>query len=78
MKLRIEKIEALPHMIDHPNGINPGYTKECEINTSMFKSPRIGKSFVVGTSFVTSVVTEILNTHMFRTMNSVYKWELIA
>lgn len=54
----------------HPKGINEGYIKE----SWMWQAPEIGVSCVVG-DFVTSVVTEIIDEHTFRTKNSTYRIE---
>ena len=72
------------------NGDNPkysdGHNRHIKIGFSaeglMPRPVRVGESFYVGypndkNHFHTSVVTEILSEDTFKTMNSIYKYEII-
>lgn len=61
---------------DHPNGVNPGYTKEGII----LQHPKVGNRAMVGsvmTSRVTEIVSEDNTEVMFKTENSTYKLEIL-
>lgn len=58
----------------HPNNIEIGYVKEGEF----YKEPKVGESFLILPNWATSTVQEILSPNTFRTMNSIYKWEVIT
>lgn len=63
---------------NHPRHIKPGFVVE----GIMLRPVAVGESFYVDyptakNHFHTSVVEEILSENTFRTMNSIYKWEII-
>ncbi len=77
IKVRITKLNHLMD-IEHPNGIDSGYTVEKEVD----KLPLIvvGKPvyLIDDTSrFHTSTVKEIIDNETFKTRNSIYKMEII-
>lgn len=63
----------------HPNGIEVGYIKE----GYMVEPPKVGEMFLlyphnkVAPHFHTSLVTEVISDTEFRTLNSLYKIEVI-
>ncbi len=62
------------------NAIHPGNIEEgCVIVGEFMHDPVVGQAFWVKKTtdnhWRTSVVTEIINPKMFKTMNSVYIWE---
>ena len=69
MKIILEKITELPDA-KHPNNKEVGYFKEGE----MLGEAKVGENFYIDHSFRTSVVTEIIDDHTFKTLNSVYRW----
>lgn len=72
---KITKTNALLYGNSHPNGINPGYTKEIEGPAPI---PAIGEDYYFGT-LRTTPVTEIVHDSpivcVFKTQNSVYAIE---
>jgi hypothetical protein len=75
MKVKITKLKELEDAY-HPNNIEEGYTIIKETFSEYFREPVIGESFWIG-SFGTSVVTEILSENTFKTLNSIYQWEIL-
>lgn len=64
----------------HPNGIEVGYVKE----GYMVEPPKVGEMFLLYPHnkaafpiFHTSLVTEVISATEFRTLNSLYKIEVI-
>ena len=74
-KLRIKKIEELPDA-EYPNNIKIGYEKESEIDMEFFSPPMIGECFFAG-NLRTSTVQSIIDDHTFKTVNSIYEWNII-
>ena len=75
-KIKITKMSDEKFDGQHPNNINEGYT----VDGSILKNPVINEPFCVireGGMFVTSKVTEIIDSETFKTLNSTYKWEVI-
>ena len=56
----------------HPNNIKEGFAREGEF----VESPVVGEPFYIG-NFITSKVTEILSDNTFKTLNSIYRWEVL-
>lgn len=78
MKIRVTKLQMGSDNRFPPTseGIPlSGSSWEGEQSTETPK-PEVGKPFFIST-FKTSLVQEILSDNTFRTMNSVYKWEII-
>jgi len=75
MKIKITKLEELPDAL-HPNNISVGYETIREVYEDYFKEPCVDYRFNVG-SFSTSRVTEIIDEHTFKTLSSIYKWEIV-
>ena len=85
MKLRIEKIKEVENPT-YPHNIPVGYVKEMFVNEESLpptigerfpRKPTIGERFPRNTSWSTSVVQEIIDDCTFRTLNSIYTWEII-
>jgi len=59
--------------VEHPNDINEGFEFEGNFNVR----PTVGDSFYILDSklvlFITSMVTEIVDSKTFKTMNSTYR-----
>jgi hypothetical protein len=71
----VTKLEEVENAVV-PNNKKVGYQREGKF----LKQPTVGEAFYIGDgfrSFRTSTVTEILSENIFRTLNSVYKWQLI-
>lgn len=66
-RVKLYKLFDLPNA-DYPNSIIDGFVAEDEL----IRSPQIGSQFIFGT-LLTSVVTEIIDEHTFKTMNSIYR-----
>ena len=75
MKIRIQKIKEIEKPV-HPNNIPVGYIREMFINEKSIP-PTINERFPRNTDWSTSIVQEIINEHTFRTLNSIYTWEVI-
>lgn len=60
----------------HPNNIHVGFVKQAIIDGNSFQPPKVGERFWVDGGWSTSAVQEILSPNIFRTYNSVYRWEL--
>jgi len=74
MLIKITKLEELPDA-RHPNNIDVGFEKQLEIEEGIV--PMLGMRFPQMSYWSTSIVTEIIDDNTFRTLNSIYKWELI-
>ena len=72
MKVKLTKLKESDNP-RHPNNIAEGF----EIEGEFICDPKVGESFWVGTNYRTSLVQEIIDSHTFRTYNSIYKWELV-
>lgn len=75
MKIKITKLEERTDA-EHPNNIPEGWEKIKEFPDEWFREPQIGKSFTAG-GFMSSIVQEIIDENTFKTLNSVYRWEII-
>lgn len=78
MKIKITKLKEVENP-RHPNNIEEGYTR---VGT-FINPPEIGQRFgLSGRSFgdywSTSPVQEIIDENTFRTLNSVYRWEVFV
>lgn len=75
-KVRLTKITDCEDP-KHPRHIENGYVVE----DTFEDDPKIGKSFIIYGGYHglwrTSKVTEILGVDTFKTLNSIYKWEII-
>jgi len=58
-----------------PNNIEEGHIHEGYTYRKGFKEPTVGSAFYL-LDFHTSVVTEIIDDNTFKTLNSIYKWEV--
>jgi hypothetical protein len=72
---KLVKLVKLDHAPNdkHKNLIPVGVEKIGEY----VSPPEVGKHFYVGGKFKTSAVVEIISEHVFRTYNSIYKWEIV-
>jgi hypothetical protein len=78
--VRLTKIEELPDA-KHPNNKEIGYSKEGEIYNPL----KVGERFILrlkptdawSNYWATSKVTEIVDDHTFKTLNSMYSIEEI-
>lgn len=71
-KIRLTKLKEAENP-KHPNNIQEGFA----IDGDLYRKPTVGENFWVGNSWRTSIVLEILTENTFRTMNSIYKIEII-
>lgn len=74
MKVKITKLKELEDA-EYPNNIPEGFER-IDYFWPGQGEPVIGERFWVG-RFNTSLVQEIIDAETFRTLNSVYKWEII-
>ena len=72
MQVKLVKLQSLLKFA-HPNGIEEGHVEEGEFRGS----PVPGYPFWVGHFWSTTKVTKVLSDNTFRTLNSIYRWELI-
>lgn len=73
MKVKIEKTSELSDAVV-PNNIPTGFSTTLEV--SSIDLPVVGECFRIG-YFRTSTVMEIIDANTIKTMNSVYRWEII-
>lgn len=79
MDVKISKIEEREDAL-FPNNIETGYEKILGIDSEDFVAPVVGECFLLLSSdnyFRTSIVKEIIDENTFKTMNSIYRWEII-
>lgn len=79
MKIKLTKLEELPNAL-HPFNIEVGFTKIIELDAESIQ-PEIGDRFPSQASWYcwsTSIVRDIIDEHTFRTLNSIYKWEILS
>lgn len=77
MKIRIKKLQEVENP-RHPFNIEVGFEKIFNSGDHFeFKEPELGKRFFASWSWSTSMVTEIIDSKTFKTLNSVYEWEVI-
>ena len=76
MKIRIKKLKEVDDPT-HPDNIEEGFETTRQMQAEYFEGPIVGQRFYVG-NFSTSLVQEILTKNTFRTLNSVYEWEIIV
>ena len=74
MIIKLTKLQELPDAA-HPNNIEVGFEKMLYVD-KVFK-PMKGVRFPPMSYWSTSVVTEIIDENTFKTLNSVYKWEVL-
>lgn len=75
MRVRIKKLIEVENPT-HPNNKEVGYETVGNVFSNYFNEPKVGDRFCNGYT-LTSKVTAILNKNTFRTLNSVYKWEIL-
>lgn len=71
-KVKITKLREVDNPL-YPDNIPEGYERIGDFITA----PEVGQKFYVGMGWRTSAVQEIIDEHTFRTLNGVYKWEVI-
>lgn len=76
MKVRIKKLQEIENP-RHPFNIEVGFEKIFDYLDSDFQKPIIGKRFYTCSWWSTSMVTEIIDDKTFKTLNSIYEWEVI-
>ena len=74
MIIKLTKLQELPDAT-HPNNIEVGYEKTLYVD-KVFK-PMKGVRFPPMSYWSTSIVTEIIDENTFKTLNSVYKLEVL-
>jgi len=78
MKIHIKKISELPDAL-HPNNIPVDWEETFNVTENNFEIPVMGKRFLFGCChWSTSAVQGIIDDHTFRTLNSIYKWEIVS
>lgn len=73
---RITKLEDTKFNGVHPNGIDKGYVAQGNFSIS----PTVGECFYIGTlrtSPVTEIVSQTDTEMVFKTLNSIYKLEIL-
>ena len=75
MKIKIRKLRELPDAM-HPHNIEVGFENIIEFSENIIIKPEIGERFPICSYWSTSVVTEIINENTFKTLNSIYHWEV--
>ena len=79
MIIKLTKLKELPDAF-HPNNIEEGRVEIFSIKDYLFKKPIVGERFTLmdlSHWFSTSLVQEIVDENTFKTLNSIYKWEII-
>lgn len=77
MKIRIKKLQEVENP-RHPFNIEVGFEKVFETKSEfIFHKPAIGFRFYPCYWWSTSMVTEIIDEKTFKTLNSIYEWEVI-
>lgn len=77
MKIRIKKIEELTDAL-WPMNIPVGWEYTfSELPELSFKEPTIGERFRAGYLWSTSEVKEIIDEKTFKTLSSIYEWEIV-
>lgn len=80
MKLiKLQKLKELPDAL-HPNNIEEGREVVLGIYGEKIPQPVIGERFTIADFnkwFSTSPVQEIVDNNTFKTLNSIYHWEII-
>jgi hypothetical protein len=80
MKIKIKKLQELPDA-RHPNNIPVDFEHVFNMPDELFEPPIVGDRFFADrslfTDWSTSIVTEIINDKTFRTLNSIYQWEIV-
>ncbi len=76
MKVFVKKLATRPDAENPDYWIPADYEKTHTTFTEMFREPEINECFEVGT-FRSSLVEEIIDEHTFKTINSIYHWEII-
>lgn len=74
MIIKITKLQELPDAI-HPNNISVGFEKKLYLDNNV--TPIKGVRFPPMCYWSTSIVTEIIDENTFKTLNSVYRWEVL-
>ena len=74
MIIKLTKLQELPDAI-HPNNIEVGFKKTLYVDKVL--KPMKGVRFPPMSYWSTSIVTEIIDENTFKTLNSVYKWEVL-
>ncbi len=70
--IRIEKLNDIEDAYFY-NNIEVGYVRDGHF----ISNPEVGKYFYVGFHWRTSMVKEIINSSMFKTQNSIYRWNFV-
>ena len=80
MKIKIVKLEQLPDGIN-PGNIETGSERIIDCMDIFYHPPTIGEMFLLqeasGRYFHTSTVQEVIDDHTFKTLNSIYQWNII-
>lgn len=77
MKVRIKKLKEVDNP-RHPNNIEVGFEREFETQPDFqFRKPEIDNRFYPCHWWSTSPVTEIIDNKTFKTLNSIYEWEIV-
>jgi hypothetical protein len=79
MIVKLKKLTELADAI-HPNNIDEGFETIIDLGDHPFNPPTVGERFtLIGYMrwFSTSIVTEIIDKKTFKTLNSIYQWEVI-
>jgi hypothetical protein len=79
MIVRLRKLSELEEAL-HPNNIEEGFITEIDLGDHPFNPPTVGERFtLIGYMrwFSTSMVTEIIDEKTFKTLNSIYQWEVV-
>lgn len=77
MRIRIKKLQEVENP-RHPNNIEVGFEKVFESKPDFqFHEPHLSMRFYPCSWWSTSVVTQIIDEKTFRTLNSIYEWEVI-
>ena len=72
-QIKLTKLKELPDAHD-PHNIMEGH----EVVGHFVDYPKVGEQFRVAFHWKTSIVQEIVDVDIFKTMNSLYKWEVVS
>lgn len=75
MKIKLIKLAEVDNPT-HPNNKEVGYETIGLVPFLDFVEPKVGKRFFNGKT-ITSIVKEIINGNTFKTLNSIYEWEIV-
>ena len=75
INIYVKKLKEVENPL-HPNNIAEGFESNFVANSKDFEKPIVGKAFWACNWWRTSPVVEVIDDNTFRTLNSIYHWEI--